>query len=35
MTNYEKYKDELLKHVIAQAYIGLEIHTKVLRMLGL
>ncbi len=28
MTNYEKYKDELLKHVIAQAYIGLEIHTN-------
>lgn len=28
MTNYEKYKDELLKHVIAQAYIGLDIHTN-------
>jgi hypothetical protein len=28
MTNYEKYKDELLKHVIAQSYIGLEIHTN-------
>lgn len=28
MTNYEKYKDELLKHVIAHADIGLEIHTN-------
>lgn len=28
MTNYEKYKDELIKHVIAQSYIGLEIHTN-------
>jgi hypothetical protein len=28
MTNYEKYKDELLKHVIARADIGLEIHTN-------
>ena len=28
MTNYEKYKDDLLKHVIAQSYIGLEIHTN-------
>lgn len=28
MTNYEKYKDELIKHMIAQAYIGLEIYTN-------
>lgn len=28
MTNYEKYKDELIKHVIAQSYIGLDINTN-------
>lgn len=28
MTNYEKYKDDLLKHIIAQSFIGLDIHTN-------